>query len=122
MNEVFIMHKKDVLTAIRHVLNVMVKHDYKSSDLSVCNVSKLSSGRRPITGFIAGGTGSDYGSPKAIAYVNCASSQDTVTLSLNKSRIIGYGNRLQKNIIIKISSMLSMMQHTFTRMGALSIS
>ena len=78
------MNKKDVRIVNPLALNSMVKHDYINSDFVVSNALKHLFGNRHITGLIAGGTGSCYGSPKIIAYDSYPSNQDTANLNLNR--------------------------------------
>lgn len=113
------MRKKDVRTANLLMSNSTVKLSHTNNASVAINVSKHLSGKRHTIESIADSTGLDCGSQKAITYANYARCQDTANQRLHASKTIGLINRLQKNIITKIITILFMMQHTSIKMVAL---
>src|SRR3989338_5093577 len=105
MNEVFIMRKKDALSAAHQMLNAMVKHDHISNGSDASNASKHLSGGRRIIDSIADNTGLGYGSPKAITYANSVPCQDTADQNSLASRTIGSSSHLRKNVTAQTLNM-----------------
>jgi hypothetical protein len=77
MNEVISMHKKDVLIAIHHLLDVMVQLSYLNNVFNAYAVRGLLSGKHPITGTTNVNIGSDFGLSKAIPSGDSANFQVT---------------------------------------------
>lgn len=93
------MNKKDVHIVDLLKLNSTEKHFYLSKDSGAADVLKHSSGKRRTIESIVGATGSNYGSLRITAYDRCPINPDTVNSSLNRSRITGLPDCLQRFII-----------------------
>jgi hypothetical protein len=89
MNEVIVMHKKDVLGVELSPLSVMEKPRYTNSDFGVCAVNAHSSGKRDITELHVNSTGSGYGLTRVSPLDNYAECQATVRLNSTKSKNTG---------------------------------
>lgn len=111
------MHKKDVLTAVHIPYDSMEETRYTSRDSSVRSVSGLIPGKCLIIALCTVSTGLSCGplrvalSSYFVNYPGIASSKSTVL------RTIGWHKSLKSKLISLMSSMLSMMLPTFTRMG-----
>ena len=113
------MRKKDAPDATQHKLNVMVKHDCINNDFDACAVSKHSFGKQPIIDTVADNIGSDYGSQKVIAFVNCLLYLDIAYQLSGVLKTIGCLRSPKKATTMLLSNMSFTMQHIFIRMGAL---
>ena len=115
------MRKKGALTADLLMSNATAELNYRNSVSVAINALKHLFGKHHTIESIADNTGLNCGSLKAIAFANYVTCQDTASQLLCVSKTTGLGNRLQRNKIIKILNTLFTMQHTSTKMVALSI-
>lgn len=115
------MRKKDALTADLLMSNATAKLNYRNNVSVAINALKHLFGKHYTIASIADNTGLNCGSLKAIAFANYVTCQDIASRLLYVSKTIGLGNRLQRNITTKMLNTLFTMQHTSTKMVALSI-
>jgi hypothetical protein len=99
MNEVMVMHKKDVLGVALSRLNAMEKPHYTNSDSGVCDVKGHSSGKLGITVLHAVSTGSGCGLPRVSPSDYYADYQATVRLNSTKSKNTGLNEARRSRLI-----------------------
>ena len=117
MNEVIVMHKKDVLGVDLSPLNAMEGPHYTNSGSGVCDVNGHSSGKRDITVLHVISTGSGCGLPRVSLSDNYAECRATVRLNLTESKITGLNEVQRSRLLTLRSGMLFLMPPIFTRMA-----
>ena len=117
MNEVIVMHKKDVLGVDLSPLNAMEGPHYTNSDFGVCGVNGHSSGKHDITELHVISTGSGCGLPRVSLSDNYAECRAIVPLNLTESKITGLKEVRRSRLITLTSSVRFLMLPIFTKMG-----
>ncbi len=112
------MRKKDALTVIPKMSNVMAKPKRANNASAAKNAAELLSGAVSITAAAASNTGLSYGLEKATISVSYAIYRDTAVSRSKVSKITGSTSYPKNSLIIGGANTLYMTPPIFIRMAA----